>query len=53
VAAQLAGHDFARAFTVGAAGAAAAVAIAAALVPAVLRKPAGDIPPRHPASRHE
>jgi len=53
VAAQLAGHDFARAFTVGAAGAAAAVAIAAALVPAVLRKPAGDTPPRHPASRHE
>ena len=41
VTAQLAGQDFARAFTVGAAGAAASVAIAAALVPAVLRKPAG------------
>jgi EmrB/QacA subfamily drug resistance transporter len=42
VTAHLASHDFARAFTVGAAGAAASVAIAAALVPAVLRKPAGD-----------
>ena len=42
VTAHLASHDFARAFTVGAAGAAASVAIAAVLVPAVLRKPAGD-----------
>ena len=42
VTAHLASHDFARAFTVGAAGAAVSVAIAAALVPAVLRKPAGD-----------
>ena len=44
VTAHLASHDFARAFTVGAAGAAVSVAIAAALVPAVLRKPAGDTP---------
>jgi EmrB/QacA subfamily drug resistance transporter len=42
ITAHLASHDFARAFTVGAAGAAASVAIAAVLVPAVLRKPAGD-----------
>jgi EmrB/QacA subfamily drug resistance transporter len=42
VTAHLASHDFARAFTVGAAGAAASVAIAAALVPAVLRKPTSD-----------
>ena len=42
VTAHLASHDFARAFTVGAVGAAVSVAIAAALVPAVLRKPAGD-----------
>jgi EmrB/QacA subfamily drug resistance transporter len=40
VTAHLASHDFARAFTVGAAGAAASVAIAAALVPAVLSQPA-------------
>jgi EmrB/QacA subfamily drug resistance transporter len=44
VTAHLASHDFARAFTLGAAAAAASVAIAAALVPAVLRKPAGDTP---------
>jgi EmrB/QacA subfamily drug resistance transporter len=44
VTAQLAGHDFARAFTVGAVGAAAATAIAAALVPAILRGRAGDRP---------
>ena len=44
VTAHLASHDFARAFTVGAAGAAVSVAIAAALVPAVLRKTAGDTP---------
>jgi hypothetical protein len=43
VTAQLSSHDFARAFTVGAACAAVSVAFAAALVPAVLRKPAGDI----------
>jgi len=34
-------HDFARAFTVGAVGAAVCLAIAAVLVPAVLRRPAG------------
>ena len=34
-------HDFARAFTVGAVGAAVCLAIAAVLVPAVPRKPAG------------
>jgi EmrB/QacA subfamily drug resistance transporter len=46
VTAHLASHDFARAFTVGAAWAAVSVAIAAALVPAVLRSPAGPrIPP--------
>jgi hypothetical protein len=44
VAAQLASHDFARAFTVGAFCAAVSVAIAAVLVPAVLRKPAGGTP---------
>jgi hypothetical protein len=44
VTSHLASHDFARAFTVGAVGAAVSVAIAAALVPAVLRKPAGDTP---------
>ena len=44
ITAHLARHDFARAFTVGAAAAAVSVAIAAALVPAVLRKPAGDTP---------
>ena len=44
VTSHLASHDFARAFTVGAAGAAVSVAIAAALVPAVLRKPAGNTP---------
>jgi len=44
VTAHLASHDFARAFTVGATGAAVSVAIAAALVPAVLRKPAGHTP---------
>ena len=42
VTAHLASHDFARAFTVGAAGAAASVAIAAVLVPAVLRTPGGN-----------
>ncbi len=41
VAAHLASHDFARAFTVGAVCAAVSVATAAALVPAVLRRPAG------------
>ena len=44
VAAQLASHDFAHAFTVGAVCAAVSVAIAAVLVPAVLRKPAGAAP---------
>jgi hypothetical protein len=44
VTAQLGGHDFARACAVGAVGAAAAAAIAAALVPAVLRRPAGGVP---------
>jgi hypothetical protein len=39
--AHLGSHDFARAFTVGAAGAAVCLAIAAVLVPAVLRTPAG------------
>jgi hypothetical protein len=41
VMAHLGSHDFARAFTVGAVGAAVCLAIAAVLVPAVLRKPAG------------
>jgi hypothetical protein len=41
VMAQLSSHDFARAFAVGAVGAAVCLAIAAVLVPAVLRKPAG------------
>src|SRR5215469_9354222 len=41
VAAHLASQDFTRAFTVGAICAAVSVPIAAALVPAVLRKPAG------------
>jgi len=45
VTAQLSSHDFAHAFTIGAIGAAVSLAIAAALVPAVLRKPAGDTPP--------
>jgi len=40
VMAQLSSHDFARAFAVGAVGAAVSLAIAAALVPAVLRRPA-------------
>ena len=40
VTAQLSSHDFARAFAVGAVGAAVSLAIAAALVPAVLRRPA-------------
>jgi EmrB/QacA subfamily drug resistance transporter len=44
VAAQLGGHDFARACAVGAVAAAAAAVIAAALVPAVLRRPAGGGP---------
>jgi MFS family permease len=44
VAARLASHDFARAFTVGAISAAVSLAIAAVLVPAVLRKPASDAP---------
>ncbi len=44
VTAHLASHDFARAFTVGAAGAAVSAAIAAVLVPAVLRKPADRNP---------
>src|SRR6266581_4757595 len=39
--AHLGSHDFARAFAVGAVGAAVCLAIAAVLVPAVLRKPAG------------
>jgi len=43
-AAHLGSHDFARAFAVGALCAAAALIIAAALVPAVLRRPAGDAP---------
>jgi len=38
VMAQLSSHDFARAFTVGGACAAVALAIAAALVPSVLRR---------------
>jgi hypothetical protein len=42
VMAHLRSHDFARAFTVGAVGAAVCLAIAAVLVPAVLRKPAGS-----------
>src|SRR5215471_6695142 len=41
VAVNLAGHDFTHAFTVGAVCGAVSVAIAAAAVPAVLRKPAG------------
>jgi hypothetical protein len=41
VMAHLGSHDFARAFTAGAAGAAVCLAIAAVLVPAVPRKPAG------------
>jgi MFS family permease len=41
ITAHLGSHDFARAFTVGAVGAAVCLAIAAVLVPAVLRKPAG------------
>jgi MFS family permease len=41
---HLSSHDFARAFTVGAVCAAVSVAVAAALVPAALRKPAGDAP---------
>ena len=41
VMAHLSSHDFARAFAVGAVGAAACLAIAAVLVPAALRKPAG------------
>ena len=41
VMAHLGSRDFARAFTVGAVGAAVCLAIAAVLVPAVLRKPAG------------
>ncbi len=45
VTAHLSSHDFARAFTVGAVCAAVSLAIAAALVPAVLRRPAGDTPP--------
>ena len=39
VTAHLASHEFARAYTVGAVGAAVSVAIAAALVPAVIRRP--------------
>ncbi|MGH3234241.1 MAG: hypothetical protein ACRDOH_13500, partial [Streptosporangiaceae bacterium] len=45
VAAHLASRDFAHAFAVGAIGAAVSLAIAAALVPAVLRKPASDTAP--------
>ena len=41
ITAHLGSHDFSRAFTVGAVGAAVCLAIAAVLVPAVLRKPAG------------
>jgi EmrB/QacA subfamily drug resistance transporter len=41
---RLSSHDFTRAFTVGAVCSAVALAIAAALVPAVLRKPAGRTP---------
>jgi Major Facilitator Superfamily len=41
VAAHLASHDFARAFTIGLVGAAVSVAAAAALVPAVPRRAAG------------
>lgn len=44
VTAHLASHDFARAFTVGAVCAAVSLVGAAALVPAVLRRPAGDTP---------
>jgi hypothetical protein len=42
LAARPASGDFAHAFTIGAIGAAASVVIAAALVPAVLRKPATE-----------
>jgi hypothetical protein len=41
VMAQPGSHDFARAFTVGAVGAAVCLVIAAVLVPAVLRRPTG------------
>jgi EmrB/QacA subfamily drug resistance transporter len=44
VAAHLSNHDFARTFTVGAACGVAAAAIAAALVPAVLRRPGSAAP---------
>jgi MFS family permease len=44
VTAHLSSHDFACAFTVGAVGAAVSLAIAAALVPTVLRKPVSDAP---------
>ncbi|HLX49638.1 MAG TPA: MFS transporter [Streptosporangiaceae bacterium] len=44
VATHLASHDFTHAFTVGAVCAAASVAIAAVLVPAVRRKPAAGTP---------
>jgi hypothetical protein len=37
-------HDFTRAFAIGAVCATVALAIAAALVPAVLRTPAGGTP---------
>jgi EmrB/QacA subfamily drug resistance transporter len=46
VTAHVSSHDFARAFTVGAAGAAVSSAIAAVLVPAVRRKPATGSPVR-------
>jgi hypothetical protein len=38
---HLGSYDFARAFTVGAVGAAVCLAIATVLVPAVLRRPTG------------
>jgi hypothetical protein len=44
VTAQLSSHDFARAFAVGAVCAAVSLAVAAALVPAVLRSPAVGTP---------
>jgi EmrB/QacA subfamily drug resistance transporter len=44
VVARLSSHDFTRAFAIGAVCATVALAIAAALVPAVLRKPAGGTP---------
>ncbi len=44
ITAHVSSHDFTRAFTVGAALAAVSVAIAAVLVPTVLRTPAAGTP---------